>query len=99
MHEHVFILQPEALQDYGHVFGPSYGDEEEFLKCAVERFGLVGHVQSSAATASASTTSTRWPTGSTRSSRCSTRATRRRSTSATTRRLLLENPRRFFGAA
>jgi phosphotriesterase-related protein len=29
MHEHVFIMQPEALQNYGHAFGPSYWDEEE----------------------------------------------------------------------
>jgi phosphotriesterase-related protein len=24
MHEHVFIMQPEALQNWGHRFGPSY---------------------------------------------------------------------------
>ena len=28
MHEHIFVLQPEALQNYGHVFGASYWDEE-----------------------------------------------------------------------
>jgi phosphotriesterase-related protein len=28
MHEQVFILQPEALQNYGHVWGDSYWDEE-----------------------------------------------------------------------
>jgi hypothetical protein len=29
MHEHTFIMQPEALQNWGHAFGPSYWDEEE----------------------------------------------------------------------
>jgi phosphotriesterase-related protein len=28
MHEHVFVVQPEALQNYGHVWGPSYWDED-----------------------------------------------------------------------
>ena len=28
MHEHVFILEPQALQNYGHVWGASYWDEE-----------------------------------------------------------------------
>ena len=25
MHEHVFIMQPEALQNWGHAFGPTTG--------------------------------------------------------------------------
>jgi phosphotriesterase-related protein len=29
MHEHIFVLQPEALQNYGHVWGECYWDEEE----------------------------------------------------------------------
>ncbi len=28
MHEHIFVLQPEALLNYGHVWGPGYWDEE-----------------------------------------------------------------------
>ena len=31
MHEHVFIMQPEALQNYGHAFGPAYWNEQERL--------------------------------------------------------------------
>ena len=27
-HEHLFVLSPEALQNYGHVWGASYWDEE-----------------------------------------------------------------------
>jgi phosphotriesterase-related protein len=38
MHEHIFILQPEALQNYGHVFGgQSYWDEEERVEDAVAK--------------------------------------------------------------
>jgi phosphotriesterase-related protein len=37
MHEHVFILQPEALQNYGTVFGPRYWDEEERVADAVRK--------------------------------------------------------------
>jgi phosphotriesterase-related protein len=38
MHEHIFILQPEALQNYGHVFGGrSYWDEEERVEDAVAK--------------------------------------------------------------
>ena len=28
MHEHVFVLDPEALENYGHVWGERYWDEE-----------------------------------------------------------------------
>jgi phosphotriesterase-related protein len=28
MHEHVFVLDPEAVQNYGHVWGESYWDED-----------------------------------------------------------------------
>jgi phosphotriesterase-related protein len=37
MHEHVFIMQPEALQNWGHMFGPSYWDEEERVADAVAK--------------------------------------------------------------
>jgi phosphotriesterase-related protein len=37
MHEHIFILQPEALQNYGHVWGASYWDEEARVADAVEK--------------------------------------------------------------
>jgi phosphotriesterase-related protein len=41
MHEHIFILQPEALQNWGHVFGPGYWDEQERLDDAVSKLGAV----------------------------------------------------------
>jgi phosphotriesterase-related protein len=41
MHEHVFILQPEALQNYGHVWGESYWDEEARVADAIEKLGAV----------------------------------------------------------
>jgi phosphotriesterase-related protein len=37
MHEHVFIMQPEALQNWGHRFGPSYWDEEERVADAIAK--------------------------------------------------------------
>jgi phosphotriesterase-related protein len=37
MHEHVFIMQPEALQNYGHAFGPSYWDEDERVADGVRK--------------------------------------------------------------
>jgi phosphotriesterase-related protein len=38
MHEHIFVMQPEALQNYGHVFGgSSYWDEEKRVADAVAR--------------------------------------------------------------
>lgn len=41
MHEHIFIMQPEALQNWGHAFGPSYWNEEERLNDAVSKLGAV----------------------------------------------------------
>jgi phosphotriesterase-related protein len=41
MHEHVFVLQPEALQNYGHVWGPSYWDEDVRVADAVETLRAV----------------------------------------------------------
>ena len=41
MHEHVFILQPEALQNYGHVWGVSYWDEEAGVRNAIEKLRAV----------------------------------------------------------
>jgi phosphotriesterase-related protein len=35
MHEHIFVLQPEALQNYGHVFGDCYWDEQERVADAI----------------------------------------------------------------
>ena len=37
MHEHIFIMQPEALQNWGHAFGPRYWDEQERIADAVEK--------------------------------------------------------------
>ncbi len=39
MHEHIFILDPQALQNYGHVWGPSYWDEEERVADAIAKLG------------------------------------------------------------
>jgi phosphotriesterase-related protein len=41
MHEHVFILQPEALQNYGHAFGPPYWNEQERLDDGVVKLRAV----------------------------------------------------------
>ena len=41
MHEHVFIMQPEALQNYGHAFGPAYWNEQERLDDAVAKLSAV----------------------------------------------------------
>jgi phosphotriesterase-related protein len=35
MHEHVFVLDPEALQNYGRVWGESYWDEEARVADAI----------------------------------------------------------------
>ena len=35
MHEHVFVLDPEALVNYGHLWGPSYWDEDVRVADAV----------------------------------------------------------------
>jgi phosphotriesterase-related protein len=37
MHEHIFILQPEALQNYSHVWGKPYWNEEERFGDAVQK--------------------------------------------------------------
>lgn len=37
MHEHVFVLDPEALQNYGHVWGGSYWDEEVRVADAIAK--------------------------------------------------------------
>src|SRR4051812_13921860 len=37
MHEHIFILQPELLQNYAHVWGESYWDEEERVTDAIAK--------------------------------------------------------------
>jgi phosphotriesterase-related protein len=41
MHEHVFIMQPEALQNWGHAFGPRYWDEQERIVDAVDKLTRV----------------------------------------------------------
>jgi phosphotriesterase-related protein len=40
-HEHVFVMQPEALVNYGHVWGPSYWEEDVRVADAVEKLGAV----------------------------------------------------------
>jgi phosphotriesterase-related protein len=37
MHEHVFVLDPEALINFGHVWGPRYWDEEVRVADAIAR--------------------------------------------------------------
>ncbi len=37
MHEHVFVLAPEALQNYGHLWGASYWDEEKGVADAIAK--------------------------------------------------------------
>ncbi len=41
MHEHVFVLQPEALQNYGHVWGASYWDEDVCVADAIGKLRAV----------------------------------------------------------
>ena len=41
MHEHVFVLEPEALQNYGRVWGAAYWDEEERVADAIEKLRAV----------------------------------------------------------
>jgi len=41
MHEHVFVMQPEALQNYGHVWGESYWDEDARVADAIEKLRAV----------------------------------------------------------
>ena len=40
-HEHIVVLQPEALQNYGHVWGASYWDEETRVRDAIEKLRAV----------------------------------------------------------
>jgi phosphotriesterase-related protein len=40
-HEHVFVLSPEALQNYGHVWGASYWDEEVRVADAIEKLSAL----------------------------------------------------------
>jgi phosphotriesterase-related protein len=41
MHEHVFVMDPEALQNWGHVFGPLYWDERERVDDAIAKLARV----------------------------------------------------------
>jgi phosphotriesterase-related protein len=48
MHEHVFLLTPEALQNWGHAFGPVYWDEEERVADAIQKLGSGARCRSTA---------------------------------------------------
>ncbi len=37
MHEHIFVLDPEALQNYGHAWGECYWDEQERVADAITK--------------------------------------------------------------
>jgi phosphotriesterase-related protein len=37
MHEHIFVLDPQALENYGHVWGESYWDEEVRVADAIQK--------------------------------------------------------------
>ena len=41
MHEHVFVMQPEALENFGHVWGSRYWDEDVRVADAVEKLRAV----------------------------------------------------------
>ena len=41
MHEHVFVLQPEALQNFGHLWGSRYWDEDARVADAIEKLRAV----------------------------------------------------------
>jgi phosphotriesterase-related protein len=41
MHEHVLIMDPEALQNWGHVYGPCYWDEQVRVDDAIAKLGEV----------------------------------------------------------
>jgi len=41
MHEHIFVLQPEPLLNYGHVWGASYWDEEERVADGIAKLRAV----------------------------------------------------------
>jgi phosphotriesterase-related protein len=36
-HEHIFVMQPEALQNWGHAFGPCYWNEQQRIDDAVSK--------------------------------------------------------------
>jgi phosphotriesterase-related protein len=40
-HEHIFIMQPEALQNWGHAFGPRYWDEAQEVQNAITTLAAV----------------------------------------------------------
>jgi len=40
-HEHIFVMQPEALQNWGHAFGPSYWDEALRIEDAIAKLTAV----------------------------------------------------------
>jgi phosphotriesterase-related protein len=44
MHEHVFVLQPEALQNWGHAFGPCYWNENERMDDATAKLTALRQV-------------------------------------------------------
>jgi phosphotriesterase-related protein len=37
MHEHVFVIDPEAMQNFGHLWGAAYWDEEERVADAIAK--------------------------------------------------------------
>ena len=39
MHEHVFVMQPEALLNFGHLWGAAYWDEDERVADAIAKLG------------------------------------------------------------
>jgi phosphotriesterase-related protein len=41
MHEHILIMEPEALVNYGKLWGPSYWDEDERVADAIAKLGAV----------------------------------------------------------
>ena len=41
MHEHVIVMEPEALANWGHAFGPGYWDEQERIDDAVTKLRSV----------------------------------------------------------
>ena len=41
MHEHIFVMQPEAYLNYGHVWGESYWDEDVRVDDAIEKLRAV----------------------------------------------------------
>jgi phosphotriesterase-related protein len=41
MHEHVFVMDPEALQNWGHAYGPLYWNERERVEDAIAKLTRV----------------------------------------------------------